>query len=447
MKNRKIRILRVYSGIVILIAVVVILAAVRLGRMGDGLRSMQDITEEYIDAQQAVHSMREASNFLTEQSREFVISGEKAHLKAYLDEINDTQRRDLALKVLEEYQSDSNSLKELQAAVDSSNELAETEMYAMYLAAEASGMSEEEIRECFGERELSADEAALSAEEKRSTAIELLFDDTYTRTKEEIQEESYKSLENLIENTRARQIESYEDAISRLKQTRWMFMLILGASLFSLIITAVFVVVPLRRSVRYIHASEKLPLKGAAEYIYLAETYNHMLETTQKHQEQLSFEATHDELTGVFNRKVFEELRGELFETGIAMLLVDVDYFKEVNDTYGHEKGDAVLKKIAEILVNSFRADDYVCRIGGDEFAVIMRHMTPGLKGIVLSKVDNVRALLAAAIDIPPVTLSIGAAFSGGEIDEDVYRRADEALYEVKEKGRNGFAFYDGKGE
>ena len=447
MKNRKIRILRVYSGIVILIAVVVILAAVRLGRMGDGLRSMQDITEEYIDAQQAVHSMREASNFLTEQSREFVISGETAHLKAYLDEINDTQRRDLALKVLEEYQSDSNSLKELQAAVDSSNELAETEMYAMYLAAEASGMSEEEIRECFGERELSADEAALSAEEKRSTAIALLFDDTYTRTKEEIQEESYKSLENLIENTRARQIESYEDAIRRLKQTRWMFMLILGASLFSLIITAVFVVVPLRRSVRYIHASEKLPLKGAAEYIYLAETYNHMLETTQKHQEQLSFEATHDELTGVFNRKVFEELRGELFETGIAMLLVDVDYFKEVNDTYGHEKGDAVLKKIAEILVHSFRADDYVCRIGGDEFAVIMRHMTPGLKGIVLSKVDNVRALLAAAIDIPPVTLSIGAAFSGGEIDEDVYRRADEALYEVKEKGRNGFAFYDGKGE
>ena len=102
MKNRKIRILRVYSGIVILIAVVVILAAVRLGRMGDGLRSMQDITEEYIDAQQAVHSMREASNFLTEQSREFVISGETAHLKAYLDEINDTQRRDLALKVLEE---------------------------------------------------------------------------------------------------------------------------------------------------------------------------------------------------------------------------------------------------------------------------------------------------------------------------------------------------------
>ena len=124
-----------------------------------------------------------------------------------------------------------------------------------------------------------------------------------------------------------------------------------------------------------------------------------------------------------------------------------MDYFKEVNDAYGHEKGDAVLKKIAEILVHSFRADDYVCRIGGDEFAVIMRHMTPGLKGIVLSKVDNVRALLAAAIDIPPVTLSIGAAFSGGEIDEDVYRRADEALYEVKEKGRNGFAFYDGKGE
>jgi len=184
-------------------------------------------------------------------------------------------------------------------------------------------------------------------------------------------------------------------------------------------------------------------LKGAAEYVYLAEAYNLMLEKTTEHQEKLSYEASHDELTDLYNRKMFEEMRLELVDKGIAMLLIDVDYFKSVNDTYGHAVGDQVLKNVASILAHSFRLEDYVSRIGGDEFAVIMRHMDSNLKYVVEAKIQHVREMLAATQDLPPVTLSIGISFSERDNREDVYHKADLALYDVKERGRNGYAFYE----
>ena len=440
--KRRIRILGIYIGITLLVVVIAVFAAVRVGMMGNGIRSMQEITEEYIASQQAVRSMRAASNDLTEQAREYVIGGGKAHLEAYLDEIYEEKRRDSALDVLESYQSDSASLQALQAAVDSSNELAETEMYAMRMAAEAFGMGEDELEEYFGGIELTPQDAALSGEEKRSAVVSLMFDENYTRLKEEIQERSYASLEDLIESMRVRQIDSYRQATERLDEVQALFFVLLGATLFALLVTALLVILPLTRSLRYIRASQKLPLQGAAEYAYLAETYNHMLEMTREQQEQLSFEATHDELTGLYNRKVFEDRRRS-FSGGIAMLMIDVDRFKSINDTYGHETGDRVLKKVAEILTRSFRADDYVCRIGGDEFAVIMKNTDPGLREIVQAKIDAVRSALAAETELPPTTLSIGVAFSGEDGREDVYRKADAALYRVKDKGCNGYSFYE----
>ena len=108
--------------------------------------------------------------------------------------------------------------------------------------------------------------------------------------------------------------------------------------------------------------------------------------------------------------------------------------------------GDAVLKKISSQLSQTFRATDYPCRIGGDEFAVVMTEMNESLKHVVSSKIATVVEGLADTSDgLPPMTLSIGVAFNDGTLSGDqIFKNADSALYLAKEAGRNGYRFYEG---
>lgn len=443
MKKRHVRSSIVYVIFTVIVAVLGCLALVSLGRLKSGVRQMQDITERYIESQQAVSSMREGSDYLTMQAREYVITGDPENLRGYLREVNETKRRDNALKVLEKNQAEGTAYQQLTNAVENSNALAEIEIYAMRLASEGYEMSETELENYFPDIELTSEDQALSGEEKKEKAIDLMFNQNYTEMKHVIMNDSYSSLEELIGTTRDSQIASYEETERQVRTVLWFTIIALLAVIALLVINTVLIMIPMNKSVTYIRNAKPLPLKGAAEYVYLADAYNHMLEKTTEHQEKLSYEASHDELTDLYNRKMFEEMRLELVDKGIAMLLIDVDYFKSVNDTYGHAVGDQVLKNVASILAHSFRLEDYVSRIGGDEFAVIMRHMDSNLKYVVEAKIQHVREMLAATEDLPPVTLSIGISFSERDNREDVYHKADLALYDVKERGRNGYAFYE----
>ena len=442
MKTKKIQVLSIYIAIVAVVAVIAGITLFRLEALSTGMRTMQEITEEYIGSQQAVSNMREASDYLTMNAREYVFTGDQSHLDNYLEEVNRTKRRDNAVETLRAYRPDDESFQSLEAAVKSSNELAEVELYAMRLRAENDRMEEDALTAYFQDTVLTAEDGALPGEEKLAKAQNMLFDDHYQTVKERIMNESYASLEQLIENTRQRQLESYTTMTERLREIFAMLFVILAASFASLLLTALLVVVPLSRSVGYIREHKKLPLKGSAEYVYLAEAYNTMLDNTREHQRQLSYEATHDELTGLYNRKFYERIRRELADEDTAMLIVDVDYFKSINDTYGHETGDAVLRKVAAALSAGFRNEDYVCRIGGDEFVVIMRNIDSSLEKVIEDKIERLRRRISENSD-PAPTLSIGVAFSEGEDPETVFRKADEALYKVKEAGRNGYRFYE----
>jgi two-component system, cell cycle response regulator len=163
----------------------------------------------------------------------------------------------------------------------------------------------------------------------------------------------------------------------------------------------------------------------------------------------LEFSA-HDALTGLFNRRYFERrLREESahakrHKRPFALILVDLDHFKLVNDTYGHEDGDRVLCHVAELLAGSLREDDIACRVGGEEFVVLLR-ATPGTAARVVA--NRLRASVAARpIRLGPlsserhVTLSGGVAAAderNGYDVEQIYDRADKALYRAKRGGRN----------
>ena len=162
---------------------------------------------------------------------------------------------------------------------------------------------------------------------------------------------------------------------------------------------------------------------------------------------ELKRQASQDSLTGLKNRRRFEEeLRAELArshrygEPG-ALLMLDVDRFKRVNDTVGHAGGDRVLADIAEILRARARETDAIARIGGDEFAVVLPSCGLAEARSVATEISEaIRERVAAENGLPPITASIGIApFGAGQrlSCESVLARADSAMYAAKESGRD----------
>ncbi|MBR3147271.1 MAG: GGDEF domain-containing protein [Eubacterium sp.] len=439
----RIQLSHLYFAYVVLLAVISIILIAGARQSEHSIVYMQEITEEYAAGQDAINELMDASDYLTEQSRVFVVTGDPESGHLYQEEIEINRRRDRSLATIRDFHIDEHVITSVEKALDASNELAKTEYYAMLLAASGHGLEKDVYESFTGGAVLSEKDRKLSGADKVKKATRLVFDENYNDMKSEIRTDVADSLEQLLDKLKERQIESYEQANELFKREHILFVIVLAATFIMAILTAVMVIMPLRKSTEKIMRNEPLSTHGSSEFYCLAEAYNGMLAATRKHQEKLSYEATHDELTGLHNRKLFEQKKDELTDEDIAMLILDIDHFKEVNDTYGHETGDKVLKKVGSILSSSFRIEDYVCRIGGDEFAVIMRQMTPDLEYVVRDKINKVQEKLLPKDDLPKTTLSIGAAFSSDCGPEDnLFKLADKTLYSVKAGGRDGYAFY-----
>ena len=212
------------------------------------------------------------------------------------------------------------------------------------------------------------------------------------------------------------------------------------------IMILVLVMRPLQHFISCIKEGRLMEAVGSYEFRYLAMTYNDIFEANATSQELLRYRAEHDTLTGISNRDSFDRLR-EIMKSGttpVALLLMDVDEYRKINDGYGRDTGDLVLKKVAKVLQDQFRTSDYIARIGGDEFAVIMTDITPELKDAIVNKLVSIGTELGKTRDgFPKVTISTGIAFSPAGMDDSTYQKADRALCYVKEYSRSGYKFYD----
>lgn len=158
----------------------------------------------------------------------------------------------------------------------------------------------------------------------------------------------------------------------------------------------------------------------------------------------LTDQANTDKLTGLINRAGYDQLLTHINIKTTTLILFDADKFKVVNDTYGHEIGDRVLQKIAKILKQNFRLRDCVCRIGGDEFVVLMLGNDQTGQEQIVRKVSRINRELSHTDDkLPIVSLSAGIAYGMHEKDwKTMFNHADQCMYQVKQAGGRGCRFY-----
>ncbi|MCR4267134.1 GGDEF domain-containing protein [Nitratireductor sp. ZSWI3] len=171
-----------------------------------------------------------------------------------------------------------------------------------------------------------------------------------------------------------------------------------------------------------------------------------MTESLSARSESLQHAALTDSLTGTQNRRFFDDaLREYLHEFGriekpVGLMVLDLDHFKQVNDTHGHDVGDKVLREVARGLKDLTRYHDVVARMGGEEFAIVAPNMS---QEALVKLAERIRkAVSSLVIDTGNVrirvTISVGlSVWNGRESSEELFRRADKMLYEAKRLGRN----------
>lgn len=174
-------------------------------------------------------------------------------------------------------------------------------------------------------------------------------------------------------------------------------------------------------------------------------------------QDHISHMANHDSLTGLPNRTLLNDRLALSLASCArngeqnALLFIDLDHFKTINDSLGHGVGDLLLKKVSEILVSQVRTSDTVARLGGDEFVILLQTLHEDTEVVtrdVETVCEKLLAILSQPIEVKQHQLRIGASIGvvlfpiPDKSIDDLMRFADTAMYHAKENGRNGFAFY-----
>lgn len=405
---------------------------------------LRGATQDYIDSETAAQKLRAGSDYLTKQARLAAATGEQQYIDAYFEEVNVTKSREAALEELSALHGQ--ATQPLEDAMSASVELMQTEIYAMRLVEEAchteASAWPEEVRAVT----LSGEDSRLSDAEKQEKARSLVISAEYEKAKDEINADVDQALDVLSDEILGQQHQA-ADAFSNVFRAMVFFVLLFGVMM--LVVSQVlrfWIVNPLLHYTESIQNGLITPVDGINELQVLAKTYNAIYTENSEREALMKHQAEHDPLTQLLNRGSYDRILNLFLNDGsrFALILVDIDTFKQVNDTYGHAVGDIILKKVAGLLTEVFRSIDYVCRIGGDEFAVIMVEMTRDLAYTILDKITEAnRRLAIAEPGVPPVSLSAGAAFTDGlEKQITLFKAADQALYYTKEHGRSGCNIY-----
>ena len=454
---KKIRITTVSRVSIVMTAVV---GAICIGLFLSGhshLVELRQATETYMDCDHATRQLQNGSDYLKDEARLAATTGDTRYVDLYFQEAKITKRRENGLHKLKAHFDHTDAYKNMIAALDQSNDLMKTEEYAMRLALEGAGVDVADMREELQTVEIDGEDAALTADEKADRAREIITSTQYEGTISLISTNLESCSNSLVTITKEAQRTASDEFTLIYRALEIAVGIFAAMAVFTAFVMRKLVVKPLVAYNESITRGEIFPVIGAKELQALAETYNTVYRENEQIQALIRHQAEHDPLTDLLNRGSYDKMLG-LYERGakehpFALIMIDVDTFKQVNDGYGHQTGDDILKHVAHLIMVAWRNIDHVCRIGGDEFAIIMVEMTSDLAYTIQEKVDYVNKRLAhpdPASGLPPVSISVGVAFTDrADAGESLFKDADAALYNTKENGRAGYTIHDahGRGE
>jgi len=404
-------------------------------------KQMSQKTEEHIVMEEAAHTLMDASDYLTEKVQRFVLTGKVSHMNDYFTEAEVSRRRDEALEIMGRNPDNGPAFEELKEAMAGSVELMNVEFYAMRLVIEAKGITD--IPESLKNIKLSDKDISLSPEEKIEIAKNLVLSEGYYNLKDSIHTDMEESVQQLRLLTKAADEEIAKKLRREIIVIQAIVIVQVLGFLFVIWLTSRFGIRPLLTAVDDIRDNKNIQEAGAREFRYLAAAYNRMFSVYKKNIDRLEFKASHDILTGAYNRAGYELLMQNLDFNSAYYIIVDVDDFKRINDNYGHETGDKVLMKIVRTIKKNFKANDYVCRLGGDEFAVFVVDIDSSQNSVIENRFKKINKELANTDDnLPAVSLSAGIAHGSHYRDQlTMIHDADEAVYRTKSSGKNGVSF------
>ena len=195
--------------------------------------------------------------------------------------------------------------------------------------------------------------------------------------------------------------------------------------------------------------SVKVPLHDSSGKIYALLGMSTDMTERKKLEDNLLYLATTDELTQLYNRRQFLDLseqtlnRSKRYNEPLTLLMCDIDFFKHINDTFGHAAGDLVLQKVSQTLKSALRETDIAGRVGGEEFAILLVQTPQEISFDVAERlrksIENCPIYLEDGINTIPITVSIGVAspIYPYETLSSLMQRADQSLYQAKRSGRN----------
>ena len=402
-------------------------------------------TQNYIVSKNAASDVQLASDDLTNDVRLFVTTAKKEYMDSYFVEANETRRRENAIDIIHEL-TEGTSIHEtvhndVTEAYNESQELMKLEFYAMKLICLYEGVSFEEYPEVANY----AIDSSLPVSEYFNEAMEAVFGDEYMQSKKIIisnVDNAIKTIDDLMEENISRS-ETYLRGLIIFQS----IIIIINIAFIAgvVILMHIYIINPMNSAVNSLANNEEVRVKSNREFNYLADVFNRVHKANEDIKESLKYEAEHDKLTGLYNRTGYDRIFKSMNLDKAIFVLLDIDKFKEVNDTLGHEMGDKVLTRTANIIKKYFSDENaYLCRIGGDEFAIIIDKAGTEMNDVVVDKCEKMDEEISRAEgNIPGTSLSIGIAHGTvRDTTDTLFRKADAALYKIKNAGRAGVSLF-----
>ena len=409
-------------------------------------KSLKQTYEDYSDVLKIINRFENGVNKLSRKVRQAVFTGKQAYIDDYFTEINVLKTRESAVEDLASIIGDSDANEYLQRALTLSNKKVSNDLYALCLIENVIANEDTIWPEELSNYVLSIEDQELSDKEKKEKAISLISSENYETDNTFLYNEISTTLNKVSNEVLEKQVKASDAFSSAFSTLVFVIALLILMMFFNCYLVINNVVKPILKYDKAIKNDELIPLDGIKELRTLASTYNEIYIENTEREKIMKHNAEHDSLTKALNRGAFDSII-DIYtkdKNDFALIIIDIDNFKVINDTYGHATGDVILKKVADSITNAFRSIDHVCRIGGDEFAVIMVDMTSDLNYTIDEKIDLINKDLSVSKDGEPiVTLSIGVALTDRENPTDsIFKDADKALYHTKENGKNGVTFY-----